>query len=135
MQDLISEKCFLSIIIPTYNEAETILKLIDAIRYHLPTDISAEIIIVDDNSPDGTGTLVESYTQSITNEMLGSTQTSNDKNIYKKCLVKVIHRQRRNRLINAILHGVKFSTGQNILIMKGDFSHPPELHSYCLAIY
>ena len=127
MQDLISEKCFLSIIIPTYNEAETILKLIDAIRYHVPTDISAEIIIVDDNSPDGTGTLVESYTQSITNEMLGSTQTSNDKNIYKKCLVKVIHRQRRNRLINAILHGVKFSTGQNILIMKGDFSHPPEI--------
>jgi dolichol-phosphate mannosyltransferase len=127
VQDLISEKCFLSIIIPTYNEAETILKLIDAIRYHLPTDISAEIIIVDDNSPDGTGTLVESYTQSITNEMLGSTQTSNDKNIYKKCLVKVIHRQRRNRLINAILHGVKFSTGQNILIMKGDFSHPPEI--------
>jgi dolichol-phosphate mannosyltransferase len=127
VQDLISEKCFLSIIIPTYNEAETILKLIDAIRYHLPTDISAEIIIVDDNSPDGTGTLVESYTQSITNEMLGSTQTSNDKNIYKKCLVKVIHRQGRNRLINAILHGVKFSTGQNILIMKGDFSHPPEI--------
>jgi dolichol-phosphate mannosyltransferase len=127
VQDLISEKCFLSIIVPTYNEAETILKLIDAIRYHLPTDISAEIIIVDDNSPDGTGTLVESYTQSITNEMLGSTQTSNDKNIYKKCLVKVIHRQRRNRLINAILHGVKFSTGQNILIMKGDFSHPPEI--------
>jgi dolichol-phosphate mannosyltransferase len=127
VQDLISEKCFLSIIVPTYNEAETILKLIDAIRYHLPTDISAEIIIVDDNSPDGTGTLVESYTQSITNEMLGSTQTSNDKNIYKKCLVKVIHRQRRNRLISAILHGVKFSTGQNILIMKGDFSHPPEI--------
>jgi dolichol-phosphate mannosyltransferase len=127
VQDLISEKYFLSIIIPTYNEAENILKLIDAIRYHLPTDIFAEIIIVDDNSPDGTGTLVESYTQSITNEMLGSTQTSNDKNIYKKCLVKVIHRQRRNRLISAILHGVKFSTGQNILIMKGDFSHPPEI--------
>jgi dolichol-phosphate mannosyltransferase len=127
VQDLISEKCFLSIIIPTYNEAETILKLIDAIRYHLPTDISAEIIIVDDNSPDGTGTLVESYTQSITNEMLGSTQTSNDKNIYRKCLVKVIHRQRRNHLISAILHGVRFSSGQNILIMKGDFSHPPEI--------
>jgi len=127
VQDLISEKCFLSIIIPTYNEAETILKLIDAIRYHVPTDISAEIIIVDDNSPDGTGRLVESYTQSITNEMLGSTQTSNDKNIYRKCLVKVIHRQRRNHLISAILHGVRFSSGQNILIMKGDFSHPPEI--------
>ena len=46
VQDLISEKRFLSIIIPTYNEAENILKLLDAIRYHLPTDVSAEIIIV-----------------------------------------------------------------------------------------
>ena len=120
MQDLISEKCFLSVIIPTYNEAENILKLIEAIRYHLPTDISAEIIIVDDNSPDGTGTLVEKYIKTITNEMLDSTQT-------RKCLVKVIHRQKRDRLIPAILHGVRFSTGQNILIMKGDFSHPPEI--------
>ena len=56
VQDLISEKRFLSIIIPTYNEAENILKLLDAIRYHLPIDVSAEIIIVDDNSSDGTGT-------------------------------------------------------------------------------
>jgi dolichol-phosphate mannosyltransferase len=120
VQDLISEKCFLSVIIPTYNEAENILKLIEAIRYHLPTDISAEIIIVDDNSPDGTGTLVEKYIKTITNEMLDSTQTG-------KCLVKVIHRQRRDRLIPAILHGVRFSSGQNILIMKGDFSHPPEI--------
>jgi len=119
VQDLISEKCFLSVIIPTYNEAENILKLIESIRYHLPTNISAEIIIVDDNSPDGTGTLVEKYIKTITNEMLDSTQT-------RKCLVKVIHRQRRDRLIPAILHGVRFSSGQNILIMKGDFSHPPE---------
>jgi dolichol-phosphate mannosyltransferase len=127
VQDLISEKCFLSIIIPTYNEAENILKLIDAIRYHLPADISAEIIIVDDNSPDGTGTLVERYLGSITNEMLDSTQTSNHKNNCRKCLVKIIHSQRRNSLITAILHGVRFSSGQNILIMKGDFSHPPEI--------
>ena len=119
MQDLISEKCFLSVIIPTYNEAENILKLIESIRYHLPTNISAEIIIVDDNSPDGTGTLVEKYIKTITNEMLDCTQT-------RKCLVKVIHRQKRDRLIPAILHGVRFSSGQNILIMKGDFSHPPE---------
>jgi dolichol-phosphate mannosyltransferase len=119
VQDLISEKCFLSVIIPTYNEAENILKLIESIRYHLPTNISAEIIIVDDNSPDGTGTLVEKYIKTITNEMLDSTQT-------RKCLVKVIHRQKRDRLIPAILHGVRFSSGQNILIMKGDFSHPPE---------
>ena len=62
MQDNISrEKLFLSIIIPTYDEAENILKLIDAIRNHLPPNISSEIIIVDDNSPDGTGNIVQNY--------------------------------------------------------------------------
>ena len=69
--------------------------------------------------------MVERYIQSLTNETLDSTQTNNHKNIYRKCRVKIIHRQRRNSLITAILHGVRFSNGQNILIMKGDFSHPP----------
>ncbi|HYX57273.1 MAG TPA: glycosyltransferase family 2 protein [Nitrososphaeraceae archaeon] len=127
MQDLISENLFLSIIIPTYNDAENILKLIDAIRYHLPTDISAEIIIVDDNSPDGTGILVERYIKRITNETFNDTKTENQKNNYKKCLVKLIHRQKRDRLIHTILHGVRFASGQNILIMNADFSHPPEI--------
>ena len=127
MQDLISENLFLSIIIPTYNEAENILKLIDAIRYHLPNDISAEIIIIDDNSPDGTGILVERYIKRITNETFKDIETRNQKNNYKKCQVKVIHRKRRNRLIHTILHGVSFASGQNILIMDGDFSHPPEI--------
>jgi dolichol-phosphate mannosyltransferase len=127
MQDLISENLFLSIIIPTYNQAENILKLIDAIRYHLPNDVSAEIIIIDDNSPDGTGILVERYIKRITNETFDDIETKNKKNNYKKCQVKVIHRKRRNRLIHTILHGVSFARGQNILIMDGDFSHPPEI--------
>jgi dolichol-phosphate mannosyltransferase len=59
MQDIISENLFLSIVIATYNESENILKLIDAIIRHIPSDISSEIIIVDDNSPDGTGILIE----------------------------------------------------------------------------
>ena len=61
MQDIIGENLFLSIVIPTYNESENILKLIHAIIDHIPSDISSEIIIVDDNSPDGTGKLVEVY--------------------------------------------------------------------------
>ncbi len=128
MQDNISrEKLFLSIIIPTYDEAENILKLIDAIRNHLPPNISSEIIIVDDNSPDGTGILVERHIKMITNEISDNTKTSNHENISRKCIVKVIHRQRRYRLIPAILEGVRYSNGQNILIMNADFSHPPEI--------
>jgi dolichol-phosphate mannosyltransferase len=127
MQDLISENLFLSIIIPTYNEAEHILKLIDAIRYHLPNNISAEIIIIDDNSPDGTGILVERYIKRIKDETFDDIKIRNQINNCKKCQVKVIHRKRGNRLIHTILHGVRFASGQNILIMDGDFSHPPEV--------
>ena len=43
----------LSIILPTYNERDNILKLVNNIE-DLFTNLSYEIIIVDDNSPDGT---------------------------------------------------------------------------------
>jgi dolichol-phosphate mannosyltransferase len=129
MQDIISENLFLSIVIPTYNESKNIIKLIDAIIHHIPSDISSEIIIVDDNSPDGTGMLIEGYIKKIRNKTYNKpTKTSSYKNIYnKKCSVKVVHRTIRNHLIPAILDGVRHSNGQNILIMNADFSHPPEI--------
>ncbi len=43
------------VIVPTYNECENILPLVEAIHQCAPI---AEILVVDDNSPDGTGTLV-----------------------------------------------------------------------------
>jgi dolichol-phosphate mannosyltransferase len=127
IQDNISKKLFLSVIIPTYNEAKNILKLIDAIRIHLSAHISAEIIIVDDNSSDGTGILVERYIKTITNEISDNIKISNHRNIPENCIVKIIHRQRSNGLIPAILDGVRCSNGRNILIMAADFSHPPEI--------
>ena len=48
-----------SIIIPTYNEAKNIVSLLDQIK-HLVAD-DTEIIIVDDNSPDGTADIVRKY--------------------------------------------------------------------------
>lgn len=44
------------IIIPTYNEAENISRLLDAVHSHVP---DADILVVDDNSPDGTAVMVE----------------------------------------------------------------------------
>ena len=55
-----------SIVIPTYNEAENILKLIEAIKSNLPYITSTEIIVVDVHSPDGTGRIVENYIHDIT---------------------------------------------------------------------
>ena len=48
------------VILPTYNEAKNIVKTIDML---LALDISLDILIVDDNSPDGTGDLVRSHYQ------------------------------------------------------------------------
>jgi len=50
----------LSLIIPTYNEKENIQKLIPSLGQEFAqSNIDAEIIIVDDNSPDGTGKVIE----------------------------------------------------------------------------
>ena len=48
------------VILPTYNEAKNIVKTIDML---LALDISLDILVVDDNSPDGTGDLVRSHYQ------------------------------------------------------------------------
>ena len=51
---------FLSIIIPTYNEAENISKLLEQICQRV-TGIECEILIVDDDSPDKTAEYVERF--------------------------------------------------------------------------
>jgi dolichol-phosphate mannosyltransferase len=111
-----------SIIIPTYNESENILRLISEIEKNLPTSDFTEIVIVDDNSPDGTGKLVENYInqQKSTTEKEGSPKTKN----YR---IKIVHRIGKNGLIPAIMDGVKQSSGLNVIIMDADFSHPPDV--------
>ena len=116
----------LSIIIPTYNESENILKLIEEIKGNLPSNIITEIIVVDDNSPDGTGKIVENYVNNHINIDVPLQQQFHSKDDNQTCLVKVIHRRNKTGLIPAILEGVESSKGENILIMDADFSHPPE---------
>ena len=105
---------YVSIIIPTYNEAENIVKLIEAIRKSIPLGVSSEIIVVDDGSPDGTGIAIDKY-----NAKLGT-----KRDLFS---VKILQRDGKYGLISAILTGIKFSTGKNILIMDADFSHPPDV--------
>ena len=57
-------KKFVSIIIPTYNESRNIKELLNQIQSNIPAGTNVEIIIVDDNSPDGTGKIVEKYIES-----------------------------------------------------------------------
>jgi len=105
---------FLSIIIPTYNEAENISKLLEQICQHV-SEIECEILIVDDNSPDNTAGHVEKFKDDYS--------TKNQNSSISICVIK---RKKKDGIIRACVDGLKNSKGENILMMDADFSHPPE---------
>ncbi len=102
-----------SIIIPTYNESQNILKVLKSIGDFLPKNILAEAIVVDDNSPDGTGKIVENYLKEF-KKVTGYT-------------IDVIHRTAKKGLSSAILNGIQHAKGETIVVMDSDFSHPPQI--------
>ena len=102
-----------SIIIPTYNESKNIIQILKSIGEYLPKNLLAEAIVVDDNSPDGTGKIVESYLNEM-KQKVGYT-------------IDVIHRKAKNGLSSAILNGIQHSSGETIVVMDSDFSHPPKI--------
>ena len=53
-------KAKLSIVVPTYNESQNIVRILDSIAETLSPYTAAEIIVVDDNSPDGTAEIANS---------------------------------------------------------------------------
>ena len=102
----------LSVIIPTYNESQNILLMLDSVSRNLPSGIDTEIIVVDDNSPDGTGKIVEEHARLYQKK--------------KERFIKVIHRRVKRGLSSAILEGIQSAKGETIVVMDGDFSHPPQ---------
>lgn len=125
------EKADLSVIIPTYNEYENILQLVEIIKDKLPDGLFTEIIIVDDNSPDGTGRLIASYIENAFTKLCSGIQQTheNSSNLAintRESIVRLVRRENKSGLISAILQGIKSSTGKYILVMDADFSHPPE---------
>lgn len=102
-----------SIIIPTYNESRNIIGILKSIGENLPKNITAEAIVVDDNSPDLTGKIVEEYLKNV-KKIAGYT-------------MDIIHRTSKNGLSSAILSGVQRAKGDTIVVMDSDFSHPPQI--------
>jgi dolichol-phosphate mannosyltransferase len=102
----------LSVIIPTYNESQNILMMLDSVAQNLPSRIDSEIIVVDDDSPDGTGKIVKDYAKNFEKR--------------KGHSIKVIHRPVKRGLSSAILEGIQLANGEAIVVMDGDFSHPPQ---------
>ena len=95
-----------AVVIPTYNESDNISALTADLHSHSPESI---IIIVDDNSPDGTGELADAIAA-------------------KDSRVHAIHRPRKLGLGTAHIAGIKWALGQSlepILTMDADFSHSP----------
>jgi dolichol-phosphate mannosyltransferase len=102
-----------SIILPTYNESKNIVNILKLIRENIPKGISTQTIVVDDNSPDGTGKIVEDYISEI-------------KKIAENT-IDIIHRKAKNGLSSAILNGIQNAKGETIVVMDSDFSHPPQI--------
>jgi dolichol-phosphate mannosyltransferase len=128
-----------SIIVPTYNESHNIIGLLESIESSIPRSLLSEVVVVDDNSPDKTGDMAETYSEgtgkrntnqatkvrqpNVANIELDANNILNSSN----CDLKVIHRPEKKGLVSAILEGVRSSKGQIILVMDADFSHSPSL--------
>lgn len=99
----------ISIVIPTYNEKENLPLLLDELFQTASgcKDIDIQVIIVDDNSPDGTGAVAEELS--------------------KKYPVKVIHRAGKLGLGSAVMEGFKLSDRQFLGVMDADLSHDPSI--------
>ena len=93
--------------IPTYNESENVRIIYGRVRAALP---EAEILFVDDNSPDGTGKILDE---------LASTDPT----------VQVLHREGKLGIGSAHLAGIEwaYQHGTRVLVtMDADCTHSPE---------
>lgn len=103
-------------VVPTYNEkdrlAELVSRLFDAADAN---HIALELVVVDDNSPDGTGRVAD--------ELAASRR------------MKVIHRAGKLGLGTAVVEGFGAATADIVGVMDADFSHPPALVPKMLAAF
>lgn len=99
----------LAVIIPTYNEKDNLPKIITRILAQPIDDL--RVLIIDDNSPDGTGRIADELALQFPGK------------------VEVIHRSGKFGLGTAYVMGFKYllkTDVQKIGQMDADFSHPPE---------
>ncbi len=95
-----------SVVVPTYNERENIDELLSRIHTSL-NEVDYEVVVVDDNSPDGTAERVIELSS--------------------KYPVKLVRRAGKLGLSSAILDGVKVCSGDYVVVMDADLQHPPEV--------
>ncbi len=96
----------LSVVIPSFNEAENVENLVERIQKAL-NGISYEIIFVDDSTDN---------TPEVINDV-----------IKKNPNVRLKHRTEERGLSSAVIEGFKMAEGDYIAVMDADLQHPPEI--------
>ncbi len=98
----------LTIVVPTYNERERLAELVAAVFDAAGSaGIDLELVVVDDNSPDGTGQIAD--------------QLAAERRI------TVVHRAGKLGLGTAVVEGFNVASAEVVGVMDADFSHPPSL--------
>ena len=103
-------------VIPTYNEAQNLPILVSALFSQLIPGLN--ILIVDDNSPDGTGQVADELSRQHPHKL------------------SVLHRQGKEGLGKAYIQGFRYALdhGADVIgMMDADLSHPPDRLSLLLA--
>ncbi len=97
-----------SLIVPTYREAEGLPELVERTFVALAkAPVRSEMVIVDDNSPDGTGQVADE--------------------LAARYPIKVLHRPGKLGLASAVMDGFAAAQGDILGVMDADLSHPPSL--------
>lgn len=105
-----SQPVLFSLVIPTYNEAANIKKIIKVLSDLLNESIAGkyELIVVDDDSPDGTWDIAQSLMRE-----------------YPQ--LRVMRRQQERGLSSAVIRGWQVAEGQVLGVIDGDLQHPPHI--------
>lgn len=96
----------LSVVLPTYNESGNIVELVSAIIDAIPSSYEAQIIVVDDDSPDGTYQRVQ-------------------ETFAHDSRITTILRRSDHGLAKSIRAGIECAGGDKIIVMDTDFTHDP----------
>jgi dolichol-phosphate mannosyltransferase len=106
---------FLSVVVPTYNEAANIGPFLEALKTGLDSVSSGgyEVIVVDDASPDGTGEAATSISTGWPS-------------------LRVVRRPDERGLASAVVRGWQVASGDVLATINADFQHPPSIVSEML---
>ena len=99
----------LSVVVPTYNERDNLPVLLERLEKSLQGLRCFEVVIVDDDSPDGTWRLAEELSRT------------------RYPWLRVVRRVDEKGLGTAIVRGLREARGEYIAVMDADLQHPPEL--------